>query len=81
MLRALDKATGERVWQMPLPGTVGSPPMTYMIGGRQFILMWTTDLDGGEPAELIAISTPETGGRGRGGRGRGRGVHAFEIGG
>jgi quinoprotein glucose dehydrogenase len=81
MLRALDKATGERVWQMPLPGTVGSPPMTYMIDGRQFILMWTTDLDGGEPAELIAISTPEAGGRGRGGRGRGRGVHAFEIGG
>jgi quinoprotein glucose dehydrogenase len=73
-LRALDKRTGARLWKLPLPGTVGSPPMSYMIGERQFILMSTTDTEAGEPAELIAISTaPAGGGRGRGGRG-GRGA-------
>ena len=69
-LRALDKTTGERIWQMALPGTVGSPPMSYMIGPRQFILMWTTNPDS-SAAELIAISTPAPGG----GRGRGRGPY------
>jgi quinoprotein glucose dehydrogenase len=55
-LRALDKATGRRIWQMTLPGAVGSPPMSYMVNGRQFLLMWTSDRASGQQAELIALA-------------------------
>ena len=55
-LRALDKATGARLWEMTLPGAVGSPPMTYEVNGRQFLLMWTSDRGAGQPAELIALA-------------------------
>jgi len=67
-LRALDKATGARVWEMALPGTVGSPPMTYALNGRQYLLMWTSDARTGQPAELVALSDAPASGRGRGGR-------------
>ena len=43
ILRALDKKTGEKVWEMTLPGAVGSVPMTYAIGDRQFIAFWVAD--------------------------------------
>ena len=55
-LRALDKATGKRLWEMPTPGVVGSPPMTYMVNGQQFLLMWMTDRASGKGAELIALA-------------------------
>jgi len=55
-LRALDKATGKRLWQMAMPGVVGSPPMTYMIDGRQFLVMWVTDRASGKGAELVALT-------------------------
>ena len=35
-LRALDKTTGKRLWEMALPGAVGSPPMSYMVNGKQY---------------------------------------------
>jgi quinoprotein glucose dehydrogenase len=57
-LRALDKATGRRLWEMPLPGAVGSAPMSYMAGGRQFIVMWTADRQNNVPAELVALALP-----------------------
>jgi quinoprotein glucose dehydrogenase len=67
-LRALDKATGARVSEIALPGTVSSSPMTYMVNGRQFILMWTSAQASGQPSELVALAIPQPG-RGRGGGG------------
>ena len=54
--RAYDKATGEVVWTMELPGGTTGAPMSYMAGGRQFIVVavgWE-DL----PGELVALALP-----------------------
>jgi quinoprotein glucose dehydrogenase len=54
--RALDKATGETIWQMELPGGTSGAPMTYMANGKQYIVMavgWT-DM----APEIIALALP-----------------------
>ena len=56
MFRAYDKATGEVVWEMELPGGTSSAPMTYMLGGKQYLVIavaWRN-----MPAELIALALP-----------------------
>jgi quinoprotein glucose dehydrogenase len=56
MFRAYDKATGEVVWEMELPGGTSTAPMTYMLGGKQFLVIavaWRN-----MPAELIALALP-----------------------
>ena len=35
--RALDKRTGETVFEMPLPAPLTSQPMSYALDGRQHI--------------------------------------------
>jgi glucose dehydrogenase len=54
--RALDKATGETVAEIELPGATGAKPMTYMLDGRQYIVVSI-----GQPgtAELIALALPD----------------------
>ncbi|MBN1237726.1 MAG: PQQ-binding-like beta-propeller repeat protein, partial [Gammaproteobacteria bacterium] len=64
VLRAHDKATGEVVAEIELPGAVGGLPMTYMAGGRQFIVM---SVAGDRGAELAALALPVAGGEGRNG--------------
>jgi quinoprotein glucose dehydrogenase len=56
ILRAHDKRTGEILAEIELPGAVGAKPMTYMVDGRQFIVMSI-----GRPgsAELVALALPE----------------------
>ena len=67
ILRALDKKTGEKVWEMTLPGSVGSVPMTYAVGNRQFIAMWVSDRQADLPATLVTLAFPAPqGGRGGG---------------
>jgi quinoprotein glucose dehydrogenase len=39
-LRALDKATGETLWETTLPGAVTAPPMSYQLDGRQYVAVW-----------------------------------------
>lgn len=56
ILRAHDKATGEIVGEIELPGAIASKPMTYMIGGRQFIVV-TVGRPG--PAEIVALALPD----------------------
>ena len=58
MFRAYDKATGEVVWEMELPGGTTGAPMTYMIDGRQFIIA-TVGWDD-MASELIALALPES---------------------
>ena len=55
-LSAYDKATGKVVGEVALPFNVTGAPMTYMLNGKQFIVVPT----GGSnlPAELIVLSLP-----------------------
>ena len=51
---AVDAATGEEVWQIPMPRRVNGTPMTYRSkAGRQFVVVAT---GGGEDASLVALS-------------------------
>ena len=56
-LRALDKATGQLVWQHALPGTHDmAPPMGYLAGGKPFVVIATGTV--GQPARLTAFRLP-----------------------
>ena len=84
ILHAYDKKTGAEIWQTALPGPQVSLPMTYMMNGRQFVVLAVRGSGGnaqtGAPgfgAQLVAFALPQPagGGRdgGRGGRGAGGG--------
>ena len=55
-LRAYDKKTGKVVGEVALPGNATAAPMTYLMNGKQYIVVAT----GGSnlPAELIALRLP-----------------------
>jgi quinoprotein glucose dehydrogenase len=55
-LCALDKASGKRFGEVPLPANVTGAPMTYMLNGKQYVVFPT----GGSnlPADLVALSLP-----------------------
>jgi len=54
MFRALDKKTGSILYEMELPANVTGIPMTYMAGGKQYLVMAIGAA--GVPAELIALT-------------------------
>jgi len=56
VLRAYDKATGAVLGKIDLPGATGAKPMTYMIEGRQFIVV---SVGRPGPAEFIALALPD----------------------
>ena len=56
MFRAFDKATGDVVWQTELPAGTSGAPMTYEVGGKQFITVAVSDR--GHEGELIAFALP-----------------------
>ena len=53
MLRAYDKATGKEVGAVPMPAGQTGTPMTYMLNGKQYIVVAIAGA--GFPAELIAF--------------------------
>lgn len=55
VLRAYDKATGEVVAEIELPGQAAAKPMTYMVDGKQYIVL---AIGRPGPAELIALTLP-----------------------
>ena len=57
VLRAHDKATGEILATLPLPATQTGLPMTYVWGGRQYIVMAVGD--GVTPSEIVALAVPD----------------------
>ena len=57
VFRAHDKQTGEIVAEIDLPGTQSGPPSTYMVDGRQFIVMMVANED--SAAELVALALPK----------------------
>ena len=54
-LVAYDKATGEELGSLDLPGAGVSNPMTYLLDGKQYIGMTV----GGDPPGLIALGLPD----------------------
>ena len=54
MFRAYDKKTGEIISEFKLPGNQSGMPMTYMVGGRQYIVLAIGAV--GQPAELVALT-------------------------
>jgi len=53
ILRAYDKATGAVVAEIPLPGAASSKPMTYMLDGKQYLVL---AVGRDTPAELVAFA-------------------------
>ena len=56
LLRAYDKATGADVGAVPMPEKQTGSPMTYMVNGRQFIVV---AVSGSTGAELVAYALPQ----------------------
>ena len=56
-LRAYDKKTGAVVGEVELPGGTTAAPMTYMVNGRQFIVVTVGWED--MPSEYVALALPE----------------------
>ena len=54
--RALDKKTGKTVFEMELPGNETGLPMTFMLGGKQYIVVAVGARN--FPAELVALALP-----------------------
>jgi quinoprotein glucose dehydrogenase len=54
--RALDKRTGETIFELKLPAHATGVPMTYLAKGKQYIVVAVGGR--GEPAELVALSEP-----------------------
>ena len=57
MLRAYDKATGRDLAALELPAPQSGSPMTYMLDGRQYLVIAVSGND--HPGELIAFRVPE----------------------
>ena len=56
--RAYDKATGSVIWEMDLPSGTTAGPMTYMLNGKQFIVVSIGARD--HPPEYVALSLPSS---------------------
>jgi quinoprotein glucose dehydrogenase len=56
MLRAYDKATGQELGAVYMPGAQTGNPMTYMLNGKQYIVVAVSSLT--TPGELIAYALP-----------------------
>ena len=54
--RAYDKATGQVIWETEFPAGTTGAPMTYMVNGKQYIVVAIGGLE--HPAELVALSLP-----------------------
>jgi len=55
ILRAYDKASGKVVAELPLPGVASGKPMSYLLGGKQYIVL---AVGKDHPAELVALALP-----------------------
>jgi quinoprotein glucose dehydrogenase len=56
--RALNKKTGETIFETELPGTETGVPMTYMAKGKQYIVVAVGGQ--GTPAELVALALKDS---------------------
>jgi quinoprotein glucose dehydrogenase len=49
-----DKRTGELITKVPLPNNALGSPMTYAVGGKQYIVVAVGGAN--HPAELVALA-------------------------
>ncbi len=56
MLRAYNKATGEEVGAVYMPGAQTGSPMTYMLNGKQYVIVAVSGAV--NPGELVAYKLP-----------------------
>jgi quinoprotein glucose dehydrogenase len=56
VLHVFDKKTGERVADIPVPGSIGGSPMTYAVNGKQYVAVWVGRQ--GLPARLVSLALP-----------------------
>ena len=56
MLRAYDKQTGTEVGAVLMPGAQTGSPMTYMLGGKQYLVVASSSST--RPGELVAYALP-----------------------
>jgi quinoprotein glucose dehydrogenase len=56
MFRAFDKKTGKIVWETELDAGVSNSPMTYMVNGKQYILVGISGRQ--HPGEFVALALP-----------------------
>ena len=54
--RAYDKATGSIIWEMELPSGTTAGPMTYMLNGKQYIVLSIAARD--HQPEYLALALP-----------------------
>jgi quinoprotein glucose dehydrogenase len=54
--RAFDKTTGNVLWETEFPAGTTGAPMTYMVNGKQYIVVAIGGLD--HQAEFVALSLP-----------------------
>ena len=58
-LRAFDIETGRELWRGPLPAGARATPMTYVLGGRQFVVIAVGgNEDWGKGDYIVAFSLP-----------------------
>ena len=57
MLRAYDKRTGRELAALQLPAPQSGSPMTYMLDGRQYLVIAVSGPD--HPGELLAFRVPD----------------------
>ncbi|HEX5284164.1 MAG TPA: pyrroloquinoline quinone-dependent dehydrogenase [Bryocella sp.] len=55
LLRAYDAATGREVWRERLPAPATGTPMTYVLKGKQLVVVATGSNDGTQPDRLVAF--------------------------
>jgi mono/diheme cytochrome c family protein len=60
--RAYDKSNGKVIWEMDMPSLVSGAPMTYELGGRQYIVVAISAR--GKPAEIVALTLDGVSGNG-----------------
>ncbi len=53
ILRAYDKASGKVVAELPLPSIASGKPMTYLLNGKQYIVL---AVGKERPAGLVALA-------------------------
>lgn len=56
VLRAMDKATGETIHEVKLPGYAAGVPMTYTVNGKQYIVFAV--VLNGQKSQLMALTLP-----------------------
>ena len=60
-IRAFDKATGRLLWEAPLPAAGNATPSTYMVGGRQYLVIACGGGKNGAPSggTYVAFALPD----------------------